>query len=416
MVIFNPRSASLLAFVVSSSIVIGGVGALPQTRQVLVGSAGVIQSRVLTGLSQVKPRGHHHHHHHHHGHHGHHHHSHKYDSGRTKLYADDPLVISGDGNHVHAHIDKRHHGHHHHGDHHHGHHGTKVYADDPLIVSGNGNHIHAHSHKRGIVDPLIPLLCSVPGLPGIIDLVNVASHAVLSEKLASLIISPNPSDVNAQSTTGENGAPGFVISASNTSSSVMYLLPQNTSTSLAPPEQVVLITMPMFDETKKGLKMYCASYDPRPSAPVQISAEPCTAGSTPAPNGNTTSQLFSWNTQSGEITPLWHKDSTQPLVDTTSAPGGASDPASQVNHEDGFVVGQSMTSTGSSQAPSGTVAMVFHAVSEEDVPLTSTQVSAQVTSTVAALEASTAVLSMTETATAAGVSSTPSIAPSSSAV
>ncbi|KAG8685056.1 hypothetical protein FRC08_013324, partial [Ceratobasidium sp. 394] len=320
MVTLTPRFASLLAFVVSSSMVMSGVDALPQARQVY-----------------VKPRGHHHHHHHHqhHGHHGHHHH----DSGHTKVYADDPLIVSGDGNHVHAHLDKRRHGHHHHGDHHHGHHGTKVYADDPLIVSGNGNHIHSHSHKRGIVDPLVPLLSAVPGVPGIIDLVNVASHTVLSEKLASLIVSPRSNDAGAQSVTGDNSTSDFVIRASNSSSSVMYLLPQTISISLAPSEQPVLITMPMFNGTEQGLKMYCASYDPSPSGPVQISSEPCMTNATVPPDSNApsqTSQLFSWNTQSNEITPLWHKDATQPLVDTTSAPGGAPDPASQGN---GFVVG-----------------------------------------------------------------------------
>ncbi|KAG9128138.1 hypothetical protein FRC07_004480 [Ceratobasidium sp. 392] len=404
MIAIAPQFTSLLALVVSSSMVMNGVDALPQTRQLL-----------------VNPRGHHHHHHHH-GHHGYHRHSHKYGSGRTKVYADDPLIISGDGNHVHAHLDKKHHEHYH-GNHHHGHHGTKVYADDPLIVSGNGNHIHSHSHKRGLVDPLIPLLSSVPGLPGIIDLVNMASHAVLSEKLASLIISSSPNGVGAQSTAGESGASGFVISASNSSSTVMYLLPQNTSTSLASPEQAVLITMPMFDETKKGLKaslfemhvllrstkgMYCASYNPRPSAPVQITAEPCTADNMPAPDGNTTSQLFSWNAQSGEIAPLWHKDVTHLLVDTTSAPGGAPDPASQVHQDDGFVVGQAIALASDSQAPSGTVVMVFRAVSEEAGSSTSTM-PAQETSTVVALEASTTVLSATETANSA----TPSGASSS---
>ncbi|KAG9096454.1 hypothetical protein FRC06_008639 [Ceratobasidium sp. 370] len=410
MVTLTPRFASLLVFVVSSSMVMSGVDALPQARQVY-----------------VKPRDHrhHHHHHHHHGHHGHHGHHPHHDSGRTKVYADDPLVVSGDGNHIHAHLNKRHHGHHHHGDHHHdGHHETKVYADDPLVVSGNGNHIHSHSHKRGILDPLIPLLGAVPGVPGIIDLVNMVSHAILNEKLASLIIS-SKSDDGTRSITGDNSTSGFVISASNSSSTVMYLLPQSISISLAPSEQPVLITMPMFNGTEKGVKMYCASYDPSPSGPVQISSEPCMTNATAPPNGNAllqTSQLFSWNTQSGEITPLWHKDATQPLVDTTSAPGGAPDPASQ---DKGFMVGQSAPCTSDGKAPSGTIAMVFRAIephskdstmdsmakSENDSP--SSTASAQETSTVVALEASTEVLSATETPSAAAVGATPSSTTSS---
>ncbi|KAG8745007.1 hypothetical protein FRC10_009115 [Ceratobasidium sp. 414] len=368
MVAFTPRFTSLLVIGLSSSMVMSGVEALPQARQVYV-------------------------------------------------YADDPLVVSGDGNHVHAHMDKRHHGHHHHEDHHHhGHDETKVYADDPLVVSGDGNHIHSHSHKRAIVDPLIPLLGNIPGVPGIIDLVNVASHVVLSEKLASLIISPKPNGVAPQSITGDDGTSGFVINASNSSSSVMYLLPQSISTSLAPSQQPVLITMPMFNGTEKGLKMYCVSYNPSPSGPVQMSSQPCMTNTT-APSDNTpsqTSQLFSWNTQSGEITPLWHKDVTQPLVDTTSAPGGAPDPASQGN---GFVVGQSATST-----PSGTIAMVFRSIEhhpsegstmasmangEEDDSPASTA-SAQETSTVVALEASTGVSSATGTPSAAAMSAAPS--------
>jgi hypothetical protein len=116
------------------------------------------------------------------------------------------------------------------------------------------------------------------------------------------------------------------------------------------------------------VKMYCATYDPSSSSPTQISSEPCVSNAAGS-DGNTTSphtaQLFSWNSSSGEVTPLWHKDAGQPPVDTTSEPGGAPDPASQ---SDGFVVGQSLTAPGTDQEPTGKLAMVFRAVSSVTSP------------------------------------------------
>lgn len=46
-----------------------------------------------------------------------------------------------------------------------------------------------HHGKRGLVDPLVPLLAPVPGIAGVISIVNLLSHAVLSDPLASLVCS-----------------------------------------------------------------------------------------------------------------------------------------------------------------------------------------------------------------------------------
>lgn len=77
--------------------------------------------------------------------------------------------------------------------------------------------------------------------------------------------------------------------------------------------------------------MYCASYDPNSASPSQLTSQPCVYNPNAGLDINSTSthfsQLFSWNIQDGTISPLWLNQAAPALVDTTNAPGGASDPA-----------------------------------------------------------------------------------------
>ncbi|CAE6529513.1 unnamed protein product [Rhizoctonia solani] len=388
---------------------------------------------------ELEARGRHHHHQHHH-HHKHKHHNRdvedldlakdedatdlripqkrhvghsldrqkRKDHHRTKVYADDPVVISGDHNHVHTHTHGGHrHGHHGHGHGHHRHHGhghghgTKVYADDPLIVSGNGNHVHSHSHKkrfgvceddnllemshrpvsgmlfdptwngfqhsvpvdlrrdlnsesrmkrrghpldlarRGLMDSLVPLLAPIPGIAGVIDIVGSLSHVVLSNTLASLIISSKPTAgaMGIQSAEGEQ-LPGYSINASNSTSTTMYLVPQDgVQANLGPKEKPVLVTMPMLQTKDNTVKLYCASYDPNSASPSQLSSQPCVYNPNAGldTNGTSTrmSQLFAWNIEDGSISPLWTKQEGSSQVEAASAPSGNSDPG----HVGGYVIG-----------------------------------------------------------------------------
>lgn len=406
MVALTPRFASLLAFAASSSVLMSGVEALPfRDREGMAGSSSknlpmpaLFPHHQAPSSSFVEARRHHHDGDHHHGewYSGHgtkvyaddpvvisgdnnhvHSHSHKRSHNHhgnhhgTKVYADDPLIVSGDNNHVHSHSHKRHHDQHNH----HGHHReTKVYADDPLVVSGDGNHVHSHSHKRhskhhhhqhhtkplelttfkrGLIDPVVPLLGSIPGVGGVISLMNMVTHAVFSDTLASLIISSAPTAMSAQSLDGEQ-MPSFSISASNSSSTTMYLVAQNTTADLGPSEKVVLITMPMFHAKDQTVKTYCASYDPNSPTPSQLTSQPCSYNINAGLDINSTSthfsQLFSWNMDSGEITPLWHTNARQPAVQAEST-----------EQPDGFVVGAAPAyTTSNNQKPlSGSVAMVF---------------------------------------------------------
>ena len=169
----------------------------------------------------------------------------------------------------------------------------------------------------------------------------------------------------------------------------MYLSVQNTTLTLGPSEKAVLITTPMFSKADQSVKvsrvlvvrillltkllfqMYCATYDSNATTPSPLSSEPCTHNHASLDNSTTASsasQLFSWNTESGEITPLWRRDAIRPLVDTTSAPGGASDPASQNastmpnGQDDGFIVGGPAVAT---EASAGKVLMVFRAANSK---------------------------------------------------
>ncbi|KAG8746381.1 hypothetical protein FRC12_014293 [Ceratobasidium sp. 428] len=391
MVVLTPKFASLLAFIISSSV-ITGVDALPYNHE-----RGVIEAlgqylplpaiipRHDPSETDIEVRGRHHHHkgHHHHGSHG------------TKVYADDPLIVSGDGNHVHAHSHKRHSHHGHHG--HHGHHaGAKVYADDPLIVSGDKNHIHSHTHKRangqlvslgtrknhqhahhhhqgqameltafkrilaerGLLDPLVPLAGSLPGVAGVIGLVNMLSHTVLSDTLANLIISPTAGAMSIQSANGEQ-TPSYTINASKSASTTMYLVAQNATANIGSSEQIVLVTMPMLNSTDQSVKMYCASYDPNSPTASQLSSQPCSYNPNSGLDINSTSthfsQLFSWNIDTGEIWPLWQKSPNAELMaNAANAPDGTS-PA------EGYVIGGMAPGAFSAQqsGSGGKLAMVF---------------------------------------------------------
>ncbi|KAG8719637.1 hypothetical protein FRC08_002365 [Ceratobasidium sp. 394] len=389
MVVLTPKFTSLLAFVVSSSIV---VDALPY-RHERGGLRLPLPAMIPRHGPDVEARGHHHHHHKgHHGGHG------------TKVHADDPVIVSGDRNHVHIHSHKRHRHHSHHG--HHGHHGTKIHADDPLIVSGDNNHVHSHTHKRtdshldlglarqlvslgtrknhhhhhhhhhhqgqaleltafkrdlgerGLLDPLVPLAGGLPGVAGVIGLVNMLSHTVLSDTLANLIISPTSSAMGIQSVDGEQ-MPSYTINASNSSSTTMYLVAQNATANVGPSEQIVLITMPMLNSTDKSVKMYCASYDPNSTTASQLSSQPCSYNPYSGLDINSTSthfsQLFSWNIDTGEIWPLWQRGpNAESMTNTASVP----DESGSVG---GYVIGGSALGTYSAQqsGPGGKLAMVF---------------------------------------------------------
>ncbi|KAF8605893.1 hypothetical protein BDV93DRAFT_543092 [Ceratobasidium sp. AG-I] len=406
MVALTPRFASLLAFIASSSLLMSGAEALPFRDRVhkakavsgssaknlpmpaLVPHYQAERSSTVYADDPVVISGDNNHVHSHthkrnpkHRHHGDHHRHHGNHHG-TKVYADDSLIVSGDNNHVHSHSHKRRHSRHGHHNHHGHHSGTKVYADDPLVVSGDGNHVHSHSHKRhskhhqhhhakpleltafkrglserGLLDAVVPLLGGLPivggAIGGVVGLANMLTHTVLSDMLASLIISPTPSAMSVQSLDGEQ-MPSFTLNASNSSSTTMYLVPQNTTADLSPSEKVVLITMPMFHAKDQTVKTYCASYDPNSSAPSQLSSQPCSYNINAGLDINSTSthfsQLFSWNTDSGEIKPLWHANTKQPTMQTEST-----------EQPDGFVVGGAPTVTTSDnrKPTSGSVIMIF---------------------------------------------------------
>ncbi|KAJ1306686.1 hypothetical protein OPQ81_007678 [Rhizoctonia solani] len=460
MVVLAPHFTSLLAFAVS-------VHALP-TRSETEESSKLPLPAFVPRPGELEARGHRHHHHHHHHHHYHKHNRrgpvaldlaadeendetsefrisqrrHSHHAGRslylekrkhphgTKVYADDPVVISGDHNHVHTHTHGGHghkHGHHHHG------HSTKVYADDPLIVSGDGNHVHSHSHKkrsgmcqdagllemshspvsgmlfdsawrgfqhstpgtvdlkrgltlemrsrhrghqskpleltvfnkRGLLDNLVPLLAPVPGIAGVINIVGGLSRAVLSEPLASLIVSAKSSagTMGIQSANDEQ-LPDYSINASNSTSTTMYLVPQDgVPANLGPNEKPVLVTMPMLQTKDNTVKLYCASYDPNSASPSQLSSRPCVyspnAGLDTNSSSTHMSQLFTWNIKNGSINPLWHRQAGSDQLESASTRSVTFDPP-QVG---GYIIGgaPSVSTLESGQSTPSQFSMIFRA-------------------------------------------------------
>ena len=60
--------------------------------------------------------------------------------------------------------------------------------------------------------------------------------------------------MSVQSLDGEQ-MPSFTINASNSTSTTMYLVPQNTTANLSPSEKAVLVTMPMFHTKDQSVKV-----------------------------------------------------------------------------------------------------------------------------------------------------------------
>ncbi|CCO29886.1 hypothetical protein BN14_03907 [Rhizoctonia solani AG-1 IB] len=328
--------------------------------------------------------------------HGHHRHGHHRHGHGTKIYADDPLIVSGDGNHVHSHSHRKRSG---------------VCEDSNLLemsrapMSGfafdSPADWHGLSHstlgtmrlkrgsnletrrkhrgydhhrkpleltavtKRGLLDNLVPLLAPVPGIAGVIDIVGGLSRAVLSEPLASLIITPKPTAgaMGIQSADGEQ-LPGYPINASNSTSTTMYLVPQDgAQANLGPKEKPVLVTMPMLQTKDNSVKLYCASYDPNSKSPSQLTSQPCVyspnAGLDINSSSTHMSQLFAWNIEDGSISPLWHEQTGSGQAEAANAPSGTSDPT----HSGGYVIGgtPSVNAADAEQPAPNQFSMLFRA-------------------------------------------------------
>ncbi|KAH9066791.1 hypothetical protein EDB87DRAFT_460220 [Lactarius vividus] len=290
----------------------------------------------------------------HHDHHHHHHHHHGRRRSRMNWGRGLKYVVSGDnerivysraphhhhishekvivsGNHDHVRVERSpHHDH----DRHHHHDGH-----EKVIVSGDNDHVHVHRSvfiageqgqsyivphvtKRAVAQESFSLPSlgkrngDIDGAPGRIDIVSPVADATEGKRIASLVLASS----NSTSATSDNSttySSEFVLNASETESTLMYLLPASNSPTtqstsmLASDEMGVTIRLAMFDRASASVSPFCATFDPKPPAPGPLTAEECAEN----PIGEHRSQLFAFNHATGVVRPMWfdgQSDGTEP--------------------------------------------------------------------------------------------------------
>ncbi|KAI0091614.1 hypothetical protein BDY19DRAFT_931353 [Irpex rosettiformis] len=214
------------------------------------------------------------------------------------------------------------------------------------------------------------------GVPGIIDIVSTVAGSDVGQRVASLVLSSalngtnslepfvlNASGTNktqvylvvlddegdsSPSTFKPNGrtsssipanstAPSGSTSPDNSAAPAAQSLDASASVSLGPSASAsifsdnsttpmnstsqlkkVAIQLSMFDPVEAALKLFCATFDPQPSAPSPLTVESCTDGVIEA---NHKSQVFSYNPLNGIIQPMWYAgedgSADQQSADTT---------------------------------------------------------------------------------------------------
>ncbi|KAH9000428.1 hypothetical protein EDB92DRAFT_1831240 [Lactarius akahatsu] len=288
----------------------------------------------------------HHHHHHHHHHHGRRRsrmnwgREYKHVSGDNEhiIYSRAPhhhhdshekVIVSG--NHDHVRVERSpHHDH----DRHHHHDGH-----EKVIVSGDNDHVHVHRSvfiageqgqsyivphvtKRAIAQESFSLPSlgkrngDIDGAPGRIDIVSPVAGSADGKRIASLVLASSNS-TSATSDSPTTYSSEFVLNASETESTQMYLLPVSDSSTtqftsmLASDEKGVTIRLAMFDRASASVSPFCATFDPNPPVPGPLTAEECAVD----PVGEHRSQLFAFNQVTGVVRPMWfdgQSDGTEP--------------------------------------------------------------------------------------------------------
>ncbi|CDO68817.1 hypothetical protein BN946_scf184805.g26 [Trametes cinnabarina] len=259
------------------------------------------------------------HHHHHHDHH---------DAAK--------VVVNGDDDHVKIHNRR-----------------TPAFGYRyPVVISGNGGasylvHHNAFSQDStddgGLLDMKLHLRRDgqVSGVPGSIDIMSPVANSDMGQRIASLVLAAPTNGSTADNSTSSN----FVLNASEVDRTQMYLVTapdsgnsssssnSTANNSTAPSSFIkVALQMPVFDAASAQLKPYCATFDPRPTAPAPMTVESCMNGSSVDEHK---SQVFAYEPDSGAIRPMWYEgeddgtddndDSTSPTDDNPSTSGPSGD-------------------------------------------------------------------------------------------
>ncbi|CAE6514589.1 unnamed protein product [Rhizoctonia solani] len=179
-------------------------------------------------------------------------------------------------------------------------------------------------HRRGLLDPIVPILGSLPGLGGIISIIvdtlgNIINGLpIVGPLLGGLLMSPHKS-ASAQSVDGAPAALEYYLDASSIrNASAIYLVDsgrpspfalaaQAAGSNSTIKEQLVSLQMAFVDPKTGKVQPYCATFkgsDDGQSEPAALTAQPCiNDGMSQEPHP---SQLWGFNPSNMVVRPMWN--------------------------------------------------------------------------------------------------------------
>lgn len=143
--------------------------------------------------------------------------------------------------------------------------------------------------------------------------------------------------VEPDSTMSEFGNSTFILNASESNHTQVYMVPLNSTDSGVQGEDIpVALKVPVFNPDSASMEGYCATYDPQPPAPAPLSAEPCFYDE---PTGPHKSQVFAYTPSTSVIRPMWFSGETDeedslddPSSNSTVKPDGTVDPKTPLSN------------------------------------------------------------------------------------
>ncbi|KAJ1303788.1 hypothetical protein OPQ81_008211 [Rhizoctonia solani] len=177
--------------------------------------------------------------------------------------------------------------------------------------------------RRGLLDPLVPILGSLPGIGGVISIIadtlgNVLNGLpIIGPLLGGLLLSPHGS-VSAQDVDGTSAPDYYLDAASIRNASTIYLVDsgrpspfalaaQDAGSNSTINEQLVSLQMAFIHPETGKIEAYCATFkgsDSDSSEPAALAVQPCiNDGMSQEPHP---SQLWGFNPSNMVVRPMWN--------------------------------------------------------------------------------------------------------------
>ncbi|KAI0731004.1 hypothetical protein C8Q76DRAFT_854582 [Earliella scabrosa] len=280
------------------------------------------------------PEPHHHHHHHHDGDH-------------------EKVIVKG--NHDRVNVHRR----------------RAPVHDAPIVISGNGGRtyaIHPQSTSGGGLLNLGVDLSpdsgfhlkrdgQIQGVPGTVDIMSQSAKTQQNQRIASLLLA-DPTTVDD----GSSASP-FILNASE-SGTQMYLVPLSgnatnpsetansttANTSTGSGFIRVSLQVAVFDAQTAQLQPYCATFNPKPTAPAPMTVESCSSESS---DDDHKSQVFAYEPGTGIIRPMWYEGEDDGSSDDIPSDGAAPGNATESSGTTSAVVTATSTATSDLTSPTG---------------------------------------------------------------